>query len=83
MVSVVTVRNLDESTRERLKAQARSHGRSMESEVRAILTAAVTPEVPGSGPLGSRIAALFAGIEGDAVPTPRPLEPGRAAVFEA
>ena len=82
-MSVVTVRNLDESTRERLKAQARSHGRSMESEARAILTAAVTPEVAAAGALGSRIAALFAGIEGDGVPVPRGVEPVRTAVFEA
>ena len=72
-------------TRERLKAQARSHGRSMESEARAILTAAVTSEVAtaGAGGLGSRIAALFAGIEGDGVPVSRGAEPVRSAVFEA
>lgn len=80
-MGVVTVRNLDESTRDRLKAQARAHGRSMESEARAILTAAVTPTAPGGTALGSRIAALFADTDWSGVA--RDEESARVAVFEA
>lgn len=39
MASIV-VRGLDESVKQRLAAQAREHGRSMEAEVRDILTRA-------------------------------------------
>ncbi|GHD30518.1 FitA-like ribbon-helix-helix domain-containing protein [Nocardiopsis kunsanensis] len=39
MASIV-VRGLDESVKQRLAAQAREHGRSMEAEVRDILTQA-------------------------------------------
>lgn len=39
MASIV-VRGLDESVKERLALQAREHGRSMEAEVREILTRA-------------------------------------------
>ena len=37
MASVV-VRGLDESVKKQLAAQAKEHGRSMEAEIRAILT---------------------------------------------
>ncbi len=79
-MSVLTVRNLDDETRARLKAQAHQHGRSMEGEVRAIITAAVAAPPPGGTGLGSRIAALFADTEW--VDSERPLEPARAAVFD-
>jgi plasmid stability protein len=38
----ITVRNLDDAVRQRLRELAGAHGRSMEAEARAILTAAVT-----------------------------------------
>ena len=38
----ITVRNLDDEVQRRLKQRAAEHGRSMEAEVRSILTAAVT-----------------------------------------
>lgn len=39
-MSSIIVRGLDESVKERLVAQAKEHGRSMEAEVRDILTRA-------------------------------------------
>jgi plasmid stability protein len=36
------IRNLDDDIKERLRMRAASHGRSMESEIRAILVDAVT-----------------------------------------
>ena len=63
----LVVRNLEDSVRDRLKRRAKRNGRSMEQEVRDILSNAVNqPESP-SGGLGSEIAARFArnGLEFD------------------
>ena len=40
-MAVMTIRNLDEGVRDKLRVRAALHGRSMEAEARAILTAAV------------------------------------------
>ena len=40
----LSIRNLDDGVREALRVRAAAHGRSMEAEVRAILTEAVRPE---------------------------------------
>ena len=40
-VSAVSIRNLDDQVKERLRVRAARHGRSMEAEMRAILTDAV------------------------------------------
>ena len=40
----LSIRNLDDRVRELLRRRAASHGRSMEAEIRAILTEAVHPE---------------------------------------
>lgn len=57
-----TVRNLEKDVKARLKRRALRHGHSMEEEVRQILRAAVKEDT-ASAPLGSRIAARFAGLE--------------------
>jgi plasmid stability protein len=41
-MAAVSIRNLDDDIKERLRMRAASHGRSMESEIRAILVDAVT-----------------------------------------
>jgi plasmid stability protein len=41
-VSAVSIRNLDDKVKERLRIRAARHGRSMEAEMRAILTDAVS-----------------------------------------
>lgn len=41
-MSSITVRGLDESVKERIAAQAKEHGRSMEAEVREIPTRAAS-----------------------------------------
>lgn len=40
----ITVRNIDDSLKKRLRIQAAKHGRSMEEEVRTILKSALTTE---------------------------------------
>lgn len=62
-MGVLTVRNLDDGTRDALKVLAAEHGRSMEAEARVILTAAVRPPAATTTGLGSRIAEMFADLE--------------------
>lgn len=69
----MTIRNLDDTTRHRLRLRAAEHGHSMEEEIRTILRAAVADDTPTTG-LGSAIHALFAeqgGVELD-LPTRQP-----------
>ena len=61
MTSIV-VRGLDQSVKQRLAAQAREHGRSMEAEVRDILTRAVRR--PHIGLALMNAAQEVGGIEG-------------------
>ncbi len=59
-MATITVRNLEEGLKRRLRIRAAVHGKSMEEEVRDILRAALEQEpVPEKG-LGSRIRARFA-----------------------
>ena len=44
-MAVMTIRNLDDEVRDKLRVRAAQHGRSMEAEVRAILAAAVESPV--------------------------------------
>ncbi len=69
-VPALNIRNLDETTRRRLRLRAAEHGHSMEEEIRTILRAAVADDTPATG-LGSAIHALFAeqgGVELDLPP---------------
>lgn len=65
MTSIV-VRGLDESVKEQLAAQAKEHGRSMEAEVRAILTREV--HSPDIGVAIARAARAAGGFEGLSIP---------------
>jgi antitoxin FitA len=47
-MATLTVRDLDDSVRDRLRVRAAEHGRSMEAEVRVILTEAVASPVERS-----------------------------------
>ncbi len=47
-MAVMTIRNLDEGVRDKLRVRAALHGRSMEAEARAILTAAVDSPIERS-----------------------------------
>lgn len=48
-MATLTIRNLDDSVRDRLRDAARLHGRSTEAEVRHILEAATREGVPLTG----------------------------------
>ena len=77
----ITVRNLDGRVKERLRVRAAQNGRSMEAELRAIITEAV--EVPTRAPevsLYDRIRARvepLGGIELEPHPPQRMREPPR------
>lgn len=61
------VRNLENDVRDKLRAMAAAHGRSMEEEVREILREAASRAPLDEGGLGSRVAERFRGwgLEGD------------------
>jgi plasmid stability protein len=58
----IVVRQLDDDVKAKLQRRARRHGRSTEEEVREILRNAVRSEGGAQAPLGSRLAARFAGV---------------------
>ncbi len=44
----LSIRDLDNAVREKLRRRAAQHGRSMEAEIRDILTAAVAEDAPAN-----------------------------------
>lgn len=59
----LTVRNLDDALKRRLRLRAAGHGRSMEEEVREILRTTLGPS-PAPADLGQSIHARFAALGG-------------------
>lgn len=68
MSNTLTIRNLDDGLKARLRLQAAQHGHSMEQEVREILGRALQPAADAG--LAQRIQARFAGLDADALPIP-------------
>jgi|SRR5580704_9283289 plasmid stability protein len=60
----ITIRNLDEPLKARLRIQAAVHGRSMEDEARDILRAALARESPQPNNLAAAIRKRFAPFSG-------------------
>jgi plasmid stability protein len=75
-VASITIRNLDEPLKARLRVQAAIHGRSMEDEARDILRTTLnkTPALPVN--LATAIRARFASVGGVELPEV-PREPMR------
>ena len=72
----ITIRNLEDDVKTRLRKRAAGHGRSMEEEARLILAEAVEREaVPAKG-LGTAIHELFKPFGGVKLALP-PREPMR------
>ena len=78
IMAAVSVRNLDEEIKRRLRIRAARHGRSMESEIRAILEEAVSEPEP-SGGLFTVLLDRFGAIGGVELDLPPRLTPVRAA----
>ena len=71
----ITIRNLDDDVKTRLRGRAAENGRSMEEEARLILREAVGRK-PGSQNLASLIRARFGPLGGVDLELP-PCEPAR------
>ena len=79
-MATLTIRDLDEELRARLRVRAAQHGRSMEAEVREILRDALaTP--PAEDRLGSRIRQRFATIGGVELDLPARTDQPRGATL--
>jgi antitoxin FitA len=67
----ITIRNLDERTKTRLRLRAARHGHSMEQEARTLLRAALGDEETESGrDLLERIRARFKRLPDIEIPLP-------------
>ena len=73
----ISVRNLDEEVKERLRVRAARHGRSMESEIRVILGDAVR-EVDDADDLFQKVLERFGEIGGVELDLPQRGTPARA-----
>lgn len=77
-MAAVTIRNLDDKVKDRLRVRAARNGRSMESEVRAILADAVKDPIQSAG-LMQTLLDRFGEIGGVEIETPVRSNPPRAA----
>ncbi len=77
-VAALSIRDLDDEVRERLRLRAAGNGRSMESEVRAILTEAVGDHDPAED-LFSALLARVGGLGGIELELPKRQTPVRGA----
>ena len=76
----ITIRNLDDDVKTRLRVRAAGNGRSMEEEARLILGQAVAPQTLPAKGLGTIIHEIFkpyGGVELELPPREPPREPPR------
>ena len=81
-MAAISIRSLDDQVRERLRIRAASHGRSMESEIRAILTEAVSRPDESVG-LARALLDGFGAMGGVDLDLPPRSEPARWADFSS
>ena len=79
-MGTLTIRNLDDELKSRLRLRAAGHNHSMEEEVRQILRSALeSHDAPAAPGLASRIRSRLADVEGEELELPdrseRPREP--------
>jgi plasmid stability protein len=67
-MGVMTIRNIDDAIKRRLRLRAAMHGRSMEDEARDILRAALSTDIPRPRNLGQAIHERFRRIGGIDLP---------------
>lgn len=77
-MGTLTIRNLDDPLKRRLRLRAAARNRSMEEEARQILRAALQEPALSTPDLGARIRARFAGL-GDVQLPIEAREPVRAS----
>ena len=74
----ITIRNLEEATKRKLKVRAAMNGRSMEQEAREILKSVLAQPAKRKANLAERIREIFAplgGVELERVPREAVREP--------
>jgi len=67
-VASMTIRNLEDRVKTRLRIQAAEHGRSMEEEAREILASPLTVEAKQTVGIGTAIRRRFAPLGGVDLP---------------
>ncbi len=77
-MAAVSIRDLDDEVRERLRVRAAQHGRSMEAEIRAILADAVSAPTGSTG-LAQALLARFGDLGGVDLELPARSQAPRAA----
>ncbi len=70
-MAVMTIRNIDDAIKKRLRIRAAINGRSMEDEARDILRSALSTDEPRTRNLGEAIRQRFAAIGGVDIPETR------------
>ncbi|MFG1678121.1 Arc family DNA-binding protein [Micromonospora sp. NPDC049282] len=81
-MAALSIRDLDDAVREKLRIRAAQHGKSMESEIRDILTAAVAEDAPGTD-LFSALTDRFTRLGGVELDLPaRSTQPRAASLPE-
>jgi plasmid stability protein len=68
IMAVMTIRNIDDAIKNRLRLRAAMHGRSMEDEARDILRSALSTEIPRPRNLGQAINERFGALGGVDLP---------------
>jgi plasmid stability protein len=81
-MATLTIRQLDQKTKTRLRVRAAHHGRSMEEEAREILRSALTTSSRTKGNLAEAIHRRFAPLGGIEISLPRRDAVREAAGFE-
>jgi antitoxin FitA len=83
-VATLTIRDVDTAVKERLRMRAARHGRSMEAEVRLILSAAVAADQEQPEPnLAEAIRRRFAPLGGVDLEPPPPEFVGAPPSFDS
>lgn len=83
-MATLTIRNVEATVKERLRVRAARHGRSMEAEVRSILSAAVAADRDQPEPnLAEAIRRRFAPLGGVDLELPPPEFVGEPPSFES
>jgi plasmid stability protein len=83
----ITIRNLDDELKTRLRLRAAQHGHSMEEEVRGILRQILSTSAEAELPLAQRVQARFAAVYQqhgavDKLPIPARRAPRAAPSFD-
>ena len=81
-MATLTIRDLDDEVKARLRIRAAENGRSMEAEARVLLAAALRDRRPARG-LGSYIRDQFAEIGGAELDIPARKDPPRVAEIDS